>query len=209
MKNKKAFSRLVNILLIIIIGFLVFSILSGGIKKSYSSVLEFIKEKAGLGKKDADNKEETDRVQKELLDNAKSVASNTKAIVQSCITQTQTYCSCGAIDFNKLGTYIIKLSNSNGKITLELLNPDLTPVVGETATLGNSKMRLDIMSSKEIEHILFSSSQIQYIHAGETNKVSNKVSFPTADMQKINVITMPLNQIAFSRVDKPSCGGTP
>lgn len=124
--NKKGkISVLVEILIILIVVFLFWGIVSGGINKAFDSAINPAKKWLNLDtKEDIDKQKEAERVGKELQDNAIKVSTEVESVLNKCIKDNPKgrNCLCGTVDFTRLNDYNLKITNEGGNQVLELLD---------------------------------------------------------------------------------------
>tara|TARA_Y100000310_G_C20701313_1_gene830195 strand:+ start:2506 stop:4593 length:2088 start_codon:yes stop_codon:yes gene_type:complete len=121
-------SLLTSIFVITIVGLLVWYISGDRIKTAYGSIRDPLMEK--LGVLDADD--ESEEIEVELLEIAQAVFDDFKTKYESCRVNNDLRCGCGTMDFIRLSSYSIKLTNTGvggGRTTsLSLLDSTLSQV---------------------------------------------------------------------------------
>ena len=127
MKLKKGKIDIVVFMLVAAIaGLLIWSIFGEPIKKAFAAVTDPLLKKVGL----EEDKSEQQKVEQELLENAKGVFHNFKNVIEHCKNSLDLRCACGKMDFTQLNKYSILLSNKRdtGNTYLNLLGSDRLPV---------------------------------------------------------------------------------
>ena len=124
MKLKKGKIGIVPFMIATVIAGLLIWGISGGepIKKAFAAVTDHLK----LEEDDS----EQEKVEEELLDNAKDVFNNFKTVIEQCKNGKDLKCACGVTDFTKLNKYRILLRNNRttGNSFLQLLDSKGFPV---------------------------------------------------------------------------------
>lgn len=122
MRKKAKFSILTGIIVALIAGFLIFIIVSKALGKQSDNVLNPLK-KLLPGKAEASDPE-ADRVKMELEQNAENLFNSFGILMEECLKSIpkDNYCECGTFDFTPLSDYYLKITKSNGKQILELLD---------------------------------------------------------------------------------------
>lgn len=196
MNKKGAIGIIVEIGLIIVIGFLIWGILDPFIKKGANASLNPLKNWLGESKDVLDKQKESERVSKELLANAENVYDQFLAMLRNCEV-TISNCICGTIDFTKLNQYYLKLSKEEKSQFLELLDANKVPVQGKRDNVGNFAIG-PISPSAQIEpvnfkYILFSKDALIY------NKDTTDIEKPQLrnKMAKVNILQSDKNIIDF------------
>lgn len=128
-------SIVVAMAVVVVTGLLILGIFGEPIKKAFAAVTDPLLKKIGLGEDGSEKK----IVEQELLDNAKKVFDDFKAVIEQCKDGRDLKCGCGLMDFTQLNKYSIMLS-SNNKDTknsfLQLLDSKGLPVpVGDPAPI--------------------------------------------------------------------------
>lgn len=211
--NKRGQKILVEIVLILVFAFIFWHVLNFGIKKTAEAAINPLKKMLGLEPK-ADLEKQKEIASKDMLKNADDVYTKFKAMATNCMSNNveDRFCLCDTVDFTKLNNYYLKLSNSEGKQDLELIDSKSSPVVGKRDTLGNFYIGpIDITSStrnygyqKDYQNLDAISNRIrefnknlQYITFTQEKTAINKGK--GTDLEKSNG---KMNKINFIKVTK-------
>ena len=178
MTNKKGDVKfLVEILVIIFVAFVILFIIPNQLYGASGGVLKIIKDKLNpTTKEDIEKQKETERVSKELLDNAESFYEQFNTIVKKCVNENsnEKMCTCGSMDFTKLNDYSLVLSNDKGNQYSEIRDVNKVPIKG--TSLGKFLILQDYNGvppndnlfnelsdySKRLIYILFSKDKLTF-----------------------------------------------
>lgn len=124
-------SLAVKVLALTIIAVIIWSVLSGGFNRAVSSLANPLKKWIGLEtEEDLARQKEEERTKREVAQQAVSLYSQFGTNLKNCLKEKSSTrpCVCPVIDFTKLSSYSLKISDSGGKKFLELLDSNLVSV---------------------------------------------------------------------------------
>lgn len=129
----------VFILVAVIGGIVLFVFVVPLFGKTSGGAVVMLKRWAGLTpESNLEEQREAERVDRELKENAERVYLRFGDNIKKCLEDKSSSkpCVCPQVDFTELSDYSLKISDSGGKKTLELLDSNLVPVSGNKATIG-------------------------------------------------------------------------
>ena len=197
--NKKGIGILVEILVIIIFGFLIWNVINIALDKGAVASTNPLKKLLGLDTKaDLEKQKEMERVAKELLANAENIHNQFAASISKCLGIAAN-CICGTIDFTKLNNYYLKLTKEGRSQFLELLNSNKVPVNEKyRVSLGNFGIGSIVESPSNepvnFKYLLFSKDVIIYNKDNKDNeKLKNR-------MNKVIITQSTSNTLYFDNI---------
>ena len=138
--KKAKIGIIVEVLVILVIGFVVWHILNSGIQETASAVANPLKKMLGIeSKEDLEKQKEAERVSKELADRAVNVYTQFADKIERCTTDyyEDRSCICANIDFTQLNEYSLKISSRGRTSVLELLDSRKVSVKDKQYLLDN------------------------------------------------------------------------
>ncbi|MBI4453240.1 hypothetical protein HY636_01210 [Candidatus Woesearchaeota archaeon] len=157
--HKKGVGILVEIVLILVIGFIAWHILNFGIRSTAEAAAGPIKK--WLGKEsteDAEKRKEAERISKELVERASKIYDELSKKIDECMSDNanDVSCVCGSLDFTQLNDYHLKIDIGTSNV-LELLDSKKVSVknkdLSRAFVLGPTDIsRTPTSNAKEIDY---------------------------------------------------------
>ena len=196
-RKKAEMDILAGVAIIVIVGLLMFYIISRATGKQAGDLLNTAKNFLPKNDKEKESVKETERVNAELQQNAKSVLDTFTIFMQKCVNSNPkgNYCECGNFDFTQLNDYYLKLTTGQNQV-LELLDQNKVAMqhkdlgyfwigpVNDESGLQNSGTREFYQSPDEltiatlklpINYIVFSKESIIFNSVGQFEKSKGKM----------------------------------
>ncbi len=198
-KNKKSeISLLLKILIITITGFIIFSIISGGLNKLSAAIVEPIKKKLGIGQ-DEELQAEQERVGQELAENAINLYTEFGTMLARCMsTDSSRACLCGTADFTRLSNYYLKITNQNSEKFLELLDSRKVPLPERSINIGNFGIGPILPTASvfavDYRYVLFSKDNVVF------NSGASDVAKPGIRMPNVYFVKYPGKIVSIEEV---------